>query len=136
MTGYRGRSKRYKISIGHQKALEHIHEARVLTQELGGTDTDVKEYFFNLSTDQLKVVFDRYESENGKRAREYSETTYKKWASGKVHMSGLVAERLFGILPTTMPLEAKYKLTKSLWYHVGPSSTKTFYVGVVQILMI
>ena len=136
MKGYRRRNKDHQKSIGYQKALDHIHDAHALTRELGGTDKDVKEYFFNLPTDQLEKVFDRYEFENGPSAREYAEITYKKWASGKVHMSGLVAERLFRILPPTMPLEVKYQLTKSLWYHVGPSSTKTFYVGVVQILMI
>jgi hypothetical protein len=44
-------------------------------------------------------------------------------------MSGMVAERLFGLLPKYMPLEHKYKLTESLWRHVGPSSRRMLYVN-------
>ena len=44
-------------------------------------------------------------------------------------MSGLVASRLYSLLPPRMPLEAKYKLTEVLWRHVGPSSKKTLRVG-------
>jgi hypothetical protein len=45
-------------------------------------------------------------------------------------MSGLVAGRLYALLPPRMPLEAKYKLTEALWQHVGPSSKKTLRVGI------
>lgn len=124
---YRSYSRR---SIGHERALEHIREAEELSRELGGTDQDVKQYFFSLPPAQLKVILDKYESEYGKSAREYAEKTLPSWKSGRVHMSGMVAERLFSLLPPTMPLEAKFRLTESLWKHVGPSSNKKFYVGL------
>ena len=44
-------------------------------------------------------------------------------------MSGMVASRLFRLLPPRMPLDAKYRLTKNLWAHVGPSSSKRVRVG-------
>lgn len=54
---------------------------------------------------------------------------FAKWMSGQVEMSGLVAIRLFNLLPALMPLEEKYKLTESLWRHVGPSSKRRLRVG-------
>lgn len=124
----RGRSFDYR-SVGYERALEHIREAEVLSRELGGTDQDVKQYFFSLSPAQLREILDKYERKYGMYAREYAEKTLPSWRSGKVHMSGMVAERLFNLLPPMMPLEAKFRLTESLWKHVGPSSNKKYYVG-------
>ena len=130
----RYRRSRYRSygqrSIGHEKALEHIREAEALTRELGGTDKDVKKYFFSLSRNQLNGILDKYERQYGSSARDYAEKTLPKWKSGEVHMSGMVAERLFSLLPPTMPLESKFQLTESLWRHVGPSSSKTYYIGL------
>ena len=44
-------------------------------------------------------------------------------------MSGMVAERLFNLLPPRMPLGVKYKLVEGLWHHVGPSSKHRIRVG-------
>jgi hypothetical protein len=41
-----------------------------------------------------------------------------------------VDSRLFTLLPPLMPVQAKYKLTESLWQHFGPSSRKTLMVGL------
>jgi len=117
-------------SIGHERALEHIREAEILTLELGGTDEDVKKYFFSLSAIHLKAILDKYEKQYGNSARVYAEETLPKWQNGYVHMSGMVAERLFNLLPPTMPIETKFQLIDGLWKHVGPSSTKIFYIGL------
>jgi len=132
MGRYRGsrRNSYGNRSVGLERALEHIREAEALSRELGGTDKDVKEYFFSLSKSQLLVILDKYEREHGKQARDYAEKTLSKWKGGSVQMSGMVAERLFSLLPPTMPIESKFKLTESLWKHVGPSSNKTYYIGL------
>jgi hypothetical protein len=132
MGRYRGnRNQSYnRRSIGHERALEHIREAEALSKELGGTDQDVKQYFFSLHAAHLRGILDKYESKYGKAAREYADKTLPSWKSGKVHMSGMVAERLFNLLPPAMPLDTKFRLTESLWKHVGPSSNKKFYVGL------
>jgi hypothetical protein len=44
-------------------------------------------------------------------------------------MSGVVAGRLFSLLPAFMPVQKKYDLVKSLWEAKCPHSRKTFYVG-------
>jgi hypothetical protein len=50
--------------------------------------------------------------------------------TGRVQMGGMVAERLFNLLPPQMPLGVKYKLVEGLWHHVGPSSRHRIRVGV------
>lgn len=121
--------RRYRGEAGRERAERHIREARELTAELGGTDQDVKEYFFGLSPQELAPVLDEYGRRHGASAREYAELTIPKWKSGQVHMSGMVASRLFRLLPPRMPLEAKYQLVKNLWTHVGPSSNKRMRIG-------
>ncbi len=116
-------------SAGHEAALEHIRQANQLSQELGGTDKDVKSFFFRLTPASRQKVLDLYGKKYGTDAKRYAEETMPKWRSGQVAMSGMVAERLFNLLPPLMPIETKYMLTESLWQHVGPSSTKNFYVG-------
>jgi hypothetical protein len=43
-------------------------------------------------------------------------------------MSGLVASRLYDLLPPRMPIEKKYELTKSLWEQYSPTSHKTLQI--------
>jgi len=124
------RYRSYGRSSGHERAIQHIREAEALSEELGGTDKDVKKYFFSLSKNQLQGILDKYEDGYGKQARGYAELTLPKWKSGKVHMSGMVTERLFSLLPPIMPIESKFQLTESLWKHVGPSSNITYYIGL------
>lgn len=125
MARYRSRG-----SSGLERAKQHIREAEELSKELGGTDEDVKNYFFSLNGNQLKEIFDKYEEEYGSSPREYAQKIYPWWKRGKRKMSGLVAGRLFNLLPPFMPLQTKFKLTESLWTHIGPSSKKTYYIGL------
>lgn len=116
-------------SVGHERALEHIRQAEQLSRELGGSDKDVKAYFFSLAPSELSRILNDYERLYGRAAREYAEQAIPSWKVGRVHMSGMVAERLFGLLPRYMPLEQKYRLTESLWRHVGPVSRRALYVN-------
>jgi len=134
---YRYRRRRY--NAGRERALQHIEEARRLTEELGGTDQDVKEYFFSLPNSELRAILDEYEVQFGSAAREYAEQTIEKWSNGRVKMSGMVASRLFQMLPPRMPLSEKYRLIENLWNHVGPRSKHTLRIGlnstVEQVLL-
>lgn len=115
---------------GYKQASWHIREARLLSRELGGTDNDVKQYLFSQPPERLKEFFLIYGFRYGRSARQYAEKVLPKWKSGKVIMSGMVAERLFELLPRFMPLETKLMLIEKLWRRVGPSSKKTYYVGL------
>ncbi len=122
------RSYRY-YDAGRQRALQHIEEARQLTAELGGCDEDVKRYFFSLEPTELRQILNAYEQKYGPEARRYAEETLPKWRSGRVTMSGMVAGRLFNLLPPRMPMSSKYTLVENLWRHVGPSSRKRLSIG-------
>lgn len=120
----------YYRSRGRDRALQHIQEARELSRLLGGTDHDVKAYFFSMRESERQALFAEYGTRYGNLAREYAEQTWPRWRSGQVTMSGVVSSRLFGLLPARMPLSAKYKLTEGLWLHLGPSSKKDLRVGL------
>jgi hypothetical protein len=126
------RSPRYRSgrSAGIERALQHIREAEELTRELGGTDKDVKEYFFRLSHRELGKVLELYGQRHGDKARLYAEETIPRWRSGSVKMAGQTAARLFDLLPPLMPLSDKYRLAENLWRHVGPSSKRRLRVGL------
>lgn len=129
MARYRNRSYRSSRNMGLERALQHIKEGEELSNELGGTDRDVKHYLFTLPPDKLKRVLDLYESKYDRVKREYAEETMPDWKSGKRKMSGMVATRLYGLLPPLMPLETKYELTKTLWQKYGPHSHKILLIG-------
>lgn len=120
---YRPRS--YRL----QRALEHIAAARRLSAELGGMDQRVKAYFFNLPPSELAAILDEYERVYGGSAREYAANTIPKWRTNRVQMGGMVAERMFNLLPPRMPLGVKYELVEGLWHHLGPSSKHRITVG-------
>ena len=127
---YHKSSKYYRSGgIGLERALQHIEEAKQLSLELGGTDVDVKEYFFSLPPNELKSILDEYGRSYGSDKREYAEKTFHKWKSGRTKMSGLVAGRLYDLLPPRMPLNKKYVLIKNLWESYGPHSDKTLMIG-------
>ena len=128
--GYRRYNSRYsKRDIGKERALEHIEEARKLSEELGGTDKIVKQYLFKLRGAKLNNLLRAYERNFGSNKRKYAEETLPDWRSGKRQMSGLVAERLYGLLPPLMPIKTKYSIAEGLWEHFGPSSSKLLRFG-------
>jgi hypothetical protein len=112
-----------------EAAIRHIEEARKFSAELGGIDQDVKDYFFSLSSTQLSPILAAYARAHGDDARSYAEQTLPKWKTGRTKMSGMVAERLFNLLPPRMPLHTKFELVKSLWEHVAPRTQKWFLIG-------
>jgi hypothetical protein len=128
---YRGGSRSYfrSGSYGRARALAHIAAAKRLTAELGGMDQAVKAYFFSLSPVELASILDDYQRAYGSKAHQYATNTIPKWRTGRVQMGGMVAERLFNLLPPRMPLGVKYKLVEGLWHHVGPSSRHRIRVG-------
>lgn len=115
---------------GYEYARKHIEDAERLSRELGGTDRDVKSYFFALSPHELDAILIAYGKQFGDMSEQYARETMPRWKSGKVKMSGTVAERLFKLLPPRMPIGEKYKLTEGLWTHFGPSSKKRLRIGL------
>ena len=51
--------------VGYERAKQHIEDAKRLTEELGGTDTDVKNWFFSLSANKRSIIFKKYGQKYG-----------------------------------------------------------------------
>jgi hypothetical protein len=129
---YRGRSYRghgRALTAGQEAARRHIEEAREFEREMGGTVSDVKRYFFGLSTTQLDEIFSAYGRSYNSSAEAYARQIFPKWKSGVTKMSGLVAKRLFDFLPPKMPIAVKLELAGNIWNHFGASSRHHFTVG-------
>lgn len=103
--------------------MRHIEEARALSERLGGMDKEVKDFFFNLSPDRLSDVLDRYGRKFGEDKRAYAEETFPLWKSGQRKMSGLVAGRLFDLLPPIMPMDLKLRIVEGLFERAGKART-------------
>jgi hypothetical protein len=134
MSYRRGRPVRYRSygasrDAGLEAALRHIEEAKAFSHELGGTDQDVKAYFFSLNGLELEGILFEYGRRYGSSAESWARTTLPRWKSGTTKMSGQVAKRLFDLLPPRMPPAKKYELATNVWRHFGPQSSHSFVVG-------
>jgi len=130
-------SRSYSSSSGRSRAQQHIREAEELSERLGGSDEDVKQYFFNLPQAQLNVILTEYGRKHNRptkngipNAEQYARQTFQRWASGERKMSGKVAGRLFDLLPPKMPLSDKYRLIDKLWKRHSPRSNLYVHVGL------
>jgi hypothetical protein len=94
---YRRRS--YASTAGQEAARRHIEEARQFEKEMGGTVSDVKQYFFSLHDTELNAVFAAYSRRYGASKEAYARQVFSRWKSGSTQMSGVVAKRLFDFLP-------------------------------------
>lgn len=114
---------------GPERARRHIEEAEAFTREMGGMDQDVKRYFFDLPPHELDGILTEYGRKFGSVPESYARETFGAWKAGKRRMSGLVAKRLFSLLPPRMPPQKKLDLADNIWRHFGPSSSHAFSVG-------
>lgn len=126
--GYRRRSYNRK-EYGRERAKRHIEEAQAFSDEVGHADESVKQAFFALSGRSRDYLLQRYGEIYGEPARAYARDTIPKWRSGTVEMSGMVAKRLFALLPPFMPAEEKNRIVEAIWRQYGPHSKKYVYIG-------
>jgi hypothetical protein len=96
---------------------------------MGGTVSDVKNYFFGLKDAELNAVFSAYSRQYGASKEAYARQAFSKWKSGSTQMSGLVAKRFFDLLPPRMPIAIKLGLAGNVWRHFDNSSTHHVTVG-------
>jgi hypothetical protein len=71
----------------------------------------------------------KYQRSNAPASVPLAKLALPAWRTGRRKMSGLVASRLFSLLPGHMPIARKFDLVKSLWEAKCPYSHKTFYIG-------
>jgi hypothetical protein len=126
--GYR-RGSYNRREYGRERARRHIEEAQTFSDEVGHADEAVKQAFFALSGSAREYLLKRYGEIYGEPARAYARDTIPKWRSGAVEMSGMVAKRLFALLPPFMPAEQKSRIVEAIWRQYGPHSKKYIYIG-------
>ncbi|MBB3995194.1 hypothetical protein GGR95_002846 [Sulfitobacter undariae] len=119
-SGYKGS---YPTNYGQEAARRHIAEAAELSERLGGMDNEVKDFFFGLDSSRLKDVFVAYGRQFGFDKQDYAEQTFTKWKGGERKMSGLVAGRLFDLLPPIMPMDLKLRIVEGLFDKAGKKRT-------------
>ena len=76
---YRRKRSGARNRAGYERAKQHIEDAERLTEELGGTDTDVKNWFFSLTPNKRSTIFKKYGQEYGASKEEYARLAYPKW---------------------------------------------------------
>lgn len=119
----------YQRSAGTERALQHIREAEELTEELKGTDQDLKQIFFNLDRESLHRVLQDYRNRYGAAAYNYACETLPYWRTGRRKMSGLVAGRIFDFLPRHIGTPDKNRIVQKLWRGYCPKSTFSIVAG-------
>jgi len=130
--GYRRqyyRRSHYRRTAGQQAARRHIGEAQAFSNEVGGTDADVKAYFFSLTPAQLEEIFTAYRAKYTASAASYARQALPKWKAGTTKMSGLVVKRLFDFLPARMPAQVRLQLAENIWRYYGPTARIDYTVG-------
>lgn len=99
--------------------MRHIKEAEALSKRLGGMDEEVKSFFFNLDPARRSDVLRRYGKKFGQDKEDYAREAFPYWKSGERRMSGLVAGRLFDLLPPIMPMDLKLNIVEGLFESAG-----------------
>jgi hypothetical protein len=126
---YGRRSGGRRNDYGRARTARHIDEAASFSAEVGGSDRIVKDAFFSLSGKSREYLFEEYAGLYGGPARDYAIKTIPKWRSGGVRMSGMVAQRLFALMPPYLPIEQKHLIVETIWKRYGPRSRNFMYIG-------
>ncbi len=107
----------------------HVYEAAEFAKEVGGTDHDVKQWFFALNAAERRPILQAYGRRYGHLAQAYAEETFDAWKAGMRRMSGMVAKRLYTLLPPHMDVGERLGLVESLWRHHAPPKEATAVYG-------
>lgn len=122
-------SRRCRYKDGWQRAQRHIAAAGAFSAEVDGTDRIIKDVFFRLSGPSLDALFAAYGHRFGSTAAGYARTTRDRWRRGQVKMSGIVAQRLYAVIPAFMSADDKGHIVEVLWKRYASRSNWYLYVG-------
>jgi hypothetical protein len=109
--------RRYHYRYNYSRARQHISERAQLTQLFGGIDREIEQLFLNLDSRSRDILLRWYGQQFGPQAEKYARTTYPKWKSGAVRLSGQTAQRLLELIPPLLPLERRFELVRKLRRH-------------------
>lgn len=111
-----GKYKRYRrYNSDISEALRHIQEAEEFNIRTYGADRIIKNYFFNMTPELREKVFREYGRIYGPERLDYARDTYEKWKTGQVKMSGMVAKRIFDLMPRYLTPEQRMSVVEYIW---------------------
>ena len=119
-------------SYGYERAIQHIEEARRLRAELGDAEAQTRRTFLNLDSRRLHDLLEAYRQEYGQSPYEYCLHALPAWRSGRRKMSGMVAERIFNLLPRFVTSDERQQIAEKLWRHLSPSSNMSLRVNTAS----
>ncbi len=125
MSGWNG----YGYEYGYEHARRHIEEAERLRGELGDAEAQTRETFLNLDEQRLRRLLHAYRQQYGQRPYEYCIVTLDEWRRGRRKMSGMVAERIFDLLPRFVKPDERHQIAEKLWKHLSPGSDNQLIVS-------
>lgn len=105
--------RRYRRSWSHYSGYV-VSKRQELTSTFGGIDRDIERLFLRLPPEDLDDLLEVYGEEFGRSAANYARSTYPKWKSGSVRMSGQVAERLLTLVPPLLAMDVRIELVRRL----------------------
>ena len=111
-----GKYKRYRrYNSDISEALRHIQEAEEFNIRTYGADRIIKNYFFNMTPELREKIFREYGRIYGPDRLDYARDTYEKWKTGRVKMSGMVAKRIFDLMPRYLTPEQRMSVVEYIW---------------------
>lgn len=119
----------YGYEYGYERARRHIEEAERLRAELGDAEAQTRETFLNLDPERRRRLLHAYRRKHGQRPYDYCIATLDKWRSGRRKMSGMVAERIFDLLPRFVTPGERQQIAEKLWTHLSPGSDNQLLVS-------
>jgi hypothetical protein len=93
--------------VWHQRSPRNFYFAECLF-------SDLTNFFFQLDSDRLNVLFDNYKEEYGENAYQYALKSYPKWKLHIINPSRSTISRLVGILPPLLSTEQRITLLQKL----------------------
>ncbi len=112
---------RYLEQQKNWDALEHVRAYEALSDRLGPIVNDVRDAFFNLDSDGLRLLLSRYRRQYGNKAADYAQDAFPIWKSGGRKMSGQTAERILNLVPGFLSHDQRYNMIKRLCDHHAPA---------------
>ena len=113
---------RPRYGSDYERARRHIEAAERLRRELGGAEAQTRRTFLDLDYERLDALLEAYRLTYGESAYEYAIETFPRWRSGRRKMSGMVAERIFNLLPQFVTRPERHEIAGKLWKHLAPGS--------------
>jgi hypothetical protein len=95
-----------------------------LSSHVAGIDRDIEQIFLNLPSYRLDALLIKYGRLYGEEALAYAKRTIPNWKSGKVQMSGVVAERLLNLIPPLLEASDRFELVRKLRAANLPKETR------------